>query len=612
MPKKIILTTEQHNMLINHITSEMVNSNIVITENWWENVKYNLSKLGRYKVGDKLTGRGKIDSEVNTIMKGILNPANEKGYELIRNFDDSIKDTGFPNNNSGNDFLGIVLELSAIYDSIVAATQKPYEDKDYIPAEAANILINDLRLYIKKFLDIDLKGVYSVVDEVGNPEQISQPIELDPWNTGKSKTRPEPEPEIDRNDEPEVDYNETPNSYSDNEYYPKHNAKDIRNQLKGKQNNPKDFNSTKMNNLNSPKATLGLGGLGIALGGILSPIGIALMTGGALVSFMRKKGQTQSRAATLNALYQSIRNIPVLVKQSTQQPTQEPVQQPTQEPVQQLIPPRIKKPKLSKPVVPQPVKQNVSRETNDELYDSLSKLFRFIISSYKKIGNIEKMKVGDNYTYNGKPVKIINPSISNGKTQIQYLNKTKNKFAVDTNQLKRLNESILSEGRYIKDYQLINYLYKELSIDRVDMFEKFISKIEMARNKLKNIKYRRVTNNNDKIFNEFIKKFKQNPIIITDFKQMFNVSATNPKAYENLKNFIDNIFSTIYSGKFKKELTGIIDRISLSEAETLSVFQQDSQDRRKFKRNLIIFLNDAITFFEFLSKERNNSKKSQI
>jgi hypothetical protein len=45
------------------------------------------------------------------------------------------------------------------------------------------------------------------------------------------------------------------------------------------------------------------------LANVLGPIGVGLLAAGALVKLMRVKGQKQSRAKTLNDLYQSLRNV---------------------------------------------------------------------------------------------------------------------------------------------------------------------------------------------------------------------------------------------------------------------------------------------------------------
>ena len=45
----------------------------------------------------------------------------------------------FPNNEEARAFLKTCLEIAKIYDSIVDATEKDSEDKEYMPVDAANV-----------------------------------------------------------------------------------------------------------------------------------------------------------------------------------------------------------------------------------------------------------------------------------------------------------------------------------------------------------------------------------------------------------------------------------------------------------------------------------------
>ena len=176
MATKIILTTEQHEKLLNHIVSEVVtesrnlhNEDGTINENVWEKVKYGLSKLGRYKANGKILGKGKIDKQAAAQIQAIID---KQGNELIKNLDASIKQTNpeFPNNEKGNDFLNTIMEISGVYDSVVSGVAQ-----GTIPADAANGIINDLRDYVKKYLDVDLTAAYSVVDEAeGNTLELTE------------------------------------------------------------------------------------------------------------------------------------------------------------------------------------------------------------------------------------------------------------------------------------------------------------------------------------------------------------------------------------------------------------------------------------------------------
>ena len=208
MANKIILTTEQHEKLLNHIVSEMVTESVnlhnedgTINEGVWEKVKYGLSKLGRYKANGKIFGKGKIDKEAAAQIQSIID---KQGNELIKNLDANIKQNNpkFPNNEKGNDFLNTVMEISSVYDSIIAGVAQ-----NSIPADAANGVINDLRAYVKKYLDVDLTAAYSVVDEAeGNTLNLTEEegAELDEaWELGEAKRNPKNNP-----NQPELPFNQ--------------------------------------------------------------------------------------------------------------------------------------------------------------------------------------------------------------------------------------------------------------------------------------------------------------------------------------------------------------------------------------------------------------------
>ena len=61
---------------------------------------------------------------------------------------------GLKTQRSQEDFIDMCLEISKIYDGLVASTKKPPTDSEFIPIDAANAIINDLREYVKEFLDV--------------------------------------------------------------------------------------------------------------------------------------------------------------------------------------------------------------------------------------------------------------------------------------------------------------------------------------------------------------------------------------------------------------------------------------------------------------------------
>jgi hypothetical protein len=135
----------------------------VLQEGAWESIKYGLAKLGRYKAGGKIFGKGKIDQEAGAKIQSILD---KKGNEVIKKLNDIIKQENpeFPNNKEGEKFLKTVIEIATVYDSIIEATKKNPKEEGYLPTDAANSIIADLAEYVKKFLDVDLASAYTVMD----------------------------------------------------------------------------------------------------------------------------------------------------------------------------------------------------------------------------------------------------------------------------------------------------------------------------------------------------------------------------------------------------------------------------------------------------------------
>ena len=125
-----------------------------LNEGWWENAKYALSKLGRYKAGGKILGKSQTDAKARADIAKLLE---KEANEVIRNLDKSIREKNpeFPNNKSQLDFVNTIIEIATVYDSLVAATKLKQGDPGFLPVDAANVIINDLKQYTQKYLDVD-------------------------------------------------------------------------------------------------------------------------------------------------------------------------------------------------------------------------------------------------------------------------------------------------------------------------------------------------------------------------------------------------------------------------------------------------------------------------
>ena len=147
------------------------NEKILTEVSLWDKAKYYLGKIGRYKAGGKIFGKKKTDKEAKEKIEKILD---KKGNEFIKNLHQTIQKMNkgkdgkgkgeFPNNMDPEIFLEIILTISATYDSIVEATKKDAKDKGFLPIDAANKIITDLREYVKKYLDVDVQWTRSIFD----------------------------------------------------------------------------------------------------------------------------------------------------------------------------------------------------------------------------------------------------------------------------------------------------------------------------------------------------------------------------------------------------------------------------------------------------------------
>jgi hypothetical protein len=199
---------------------------IILNEGFWEKSKYLLSKLGRYKAGGRILGKGQVDAEARQQIADILKKA-ERGF--VQSLDAWIKENNpqFPNNEKEELFLQTIEQIAATYDSIVAATKLPNTDPGFLPVDVADRIISGLRAYVKKFLDVDLDAIYSGMDE---------------------------------------DYN-----YNEDIDLSEDAASDAREKLKQKrqqQGGGEDFRSSRVDTLKSNTLPLVLAGLGTSLGGL--------------------------------------------------------------------------------------------------------------------------------------------------------------------------------------------------------------------------------------------------------------------------------------------------------------------------------------------------------
>jgi len=803
MTKKIILNEQQHLVIVNQIFKETLdNINKIesegnLNEGLMDTIKYGLSKLGRYKAGGQIFGKGKVDQEAARKIQQIID---KQGNEVIKQLDATIREENpeFPNNEDPQKFLSTVMSIAAVYDSLVSSASKNPNEEGYLPVDVANGVINDLREYVKKFLDVDLAAVYSTVNELA--DRIS----------GEGFMNEEYE----LTDEQMCGIDE---KFGLNEQDPL-DAGDVRQQLKAKRGeDSKDFASTRMDTLKSNKLPLTLAGIGSALGGFswlvntdwfrslfeeitqnpsieyvkelvekksdvfgsikpgegmtqimnrlnglnlnpnsspqdfldgvkqlgggdlqagidalsadggifknpqgakqaleaiaqnpnaygdnlgqmfqgnlagtgkqvgdllvtqtggglkslvvnsivqmvpklvmkagikvgagyavakglgaaLGPIGIGLVAAGALVKLMRMKGQKSSRAATLNSLYQSIRNIEGGV--GVIEPEGEVIDVKTAK-----DPAAIEdKNKQSSDDVGSGGSGGSGGNVQDNLYNSLKNLFKFVVNNRDTLGAGAKsssfrdnvgsrdnffsggqqvagsaasnFKAGDQVTWTTKKGAtasgtVVGPSNKPNMTTVKS-NTTGNSFEIRDSLLK----TNLQEGKYIKDKRLIQYLKKSMAFDKVKNFEDLINRVEYIRNLVKKLKGK----TDDKVILGFLKQLDSNPIMLTDFSKLFTVNIDNPQEVNMLAGMMKEILSTVYSGSYKGgnmidkmaklgggNINKLEEEAGYNASEPNKSFLKDAQSKTTFKKNLSNFLSVAISLFQYLHKQKQQA-----
>lgn len=731
MGKKLILTEQQHTLIVNQILKETVDKideleakGSLDEGKFWDTIKYGLSKLGRYKAGGKIIGKGKVDTQYAEKIKDILS---KEVNEMIKKLDAGIKETNpeFPNNKDPQQFLTTVMEIAAVYDSIVVATKKQPEEKGYIPIDAANGIINDLREYVKKFLDVDLRAIYSATNEA--KEMTGENIMSEEYQLSEGQIC-----EIDE-------------AFGLTEADPM-DAADVRAGLQAKRGGGEDFSSDRMDTLKSNKLPMTLAGVGASLGafswlvntewfkslfdvvtknpsieyikqvvqektevlgsikpgegmtqimnrlnginlnpnsspqefisgvktlgggnindgidaltqqggifkdpeaarkalteivnnpnahgsnlgqifqgqmagtgesfgdslvtqtggslkgmivnaiikavpklviktgvstgagylaakglaGVLGPIGIGLVTAGAVVKLLRMKGQKSSRAATLNTLYQSIRNLEggvgVVEPEGDTTGTQDGGTQ-------------------DGGTGQGDGQTGGAEKAKTNLYNNLKSLFQFIVNNKNTMG-----------------------------TKTQYNTGTGGAGA----------QAPLAEAKYITDKRVIQYLSKSLPFDKLKNFENLLNRIEIIRNSLKKMG----GSTGDKALDGFLKQLDSNPIMLTNFEQLTKVDPNNAQEVNQLLAFIKETLLSVYSGDYK--VGNMVDKMStlgggninkLSEDELEEVagysaaepnksFAKDAQSRTTFKKNLVKFLSTIMNMFQYLHKTQGGN-----
>ena len=162
-----------------------------LDEGLWEKIKGMLPNTV-YKKGGVALAKLKMKNPEKGVLKTIAKAFNPNNWELetrwgldkanaqkiqtilkkenngiIRDLDKQIKEIApdFPNTTDQLLFVQIVSQIGSVYDTIVARAKLDPNDKDFMTDVQANDLINDLKIYVNRFLDYDLSAKFSVFNE---------------------------------------------------------------------------------------------------------------------------------------------------------------------------------------------------------------------------------------------------------------------------------------------------------------------------------------------------------------------------------------------------------------------------------------------------------------
>jgi hypothetical protein len=366
-----------------------------------------------------------------------------------------------------------------------------------------------------------------------------------------------------------------------------------------------------------------------SVGSVLAPLGIAVLATGALVKLMRMKGQKQSRAKTLQDLLNSIQPI-----KGTEQ---------------------------NQPVLPEQPKEDDNKKeekggegknNKEGLFNDLAGFFKFTYNNRKmaspelfgdkkedlKENPCSKFTKGQKVkTKAGKAVEVIANSTEDDsikKGEVKVKREDGGTYSVGCTQLsesmiknnKLINEmsnnNLISEGKFIKDPEVIKILKQKSGIDqnKLKFFESFMTRVEIIRNKIK-----KMDNTGDKVIDKFVQKLKANPIMSKDFTKTFNVDPGNPQNVEAMGNFINELIEIVYKGKFRgmtfKDAGGMvgkmgtlgggnINKVSMGESYLVERKGKKAKAKSDLKNNMISFITELMNMFQYMYKLKRQGKLS--
>lgn len=355
------------------------------------------------------------------------------------------------------------------------------------------------------------------------------------------------------------------------------------------------------------------------LGNVLGPIGIGLLIAGATVKLMRAKGLKTSRAATLNSLYQSLRNIPGGEIVNAEGPVNTEIKV---DPI--VAPPAPKGAKDTEGPVFIPFDsetgdtgtkdKGAAAASSDEKDKEKAEPGKEKApeTSASKEGEKEKEKEGEKGVEEkskqdyDKLYKIL-------KSTFRYIGDNKTNLYSPT---KKITEAFLVEERYIKSTAAYEYIADKVGIKKLQAFENVLRKIEAVKSAVNNMP-KGVDPKLDDIIND-LRTNPLNKIVFTDFLNItYSQKPEQERQLNNLVDFINFLFDTIYKKTAAKE--NLVDKAFSMATEKVKEAKQSVQTNKirkdlavktnKYGKNvvryIITFLLDSYKLFKYL----HNMKK---
>ena len=152
-----LLKEEYENILIEDGEGHLLNEGV------WEKIKYFASKAGSLEKGGKIIGGRKLRKQEREKLQAAMESASSK---VIKDLDRSLRDTypNFPNMERQEDWVRALINIGAIYDSLVLAEEKFDPENPTaeggMDCQSANTLIELLRKYTRHQLDYELADIY--------------------------------------------------------------------------------------------------------------------------------------------------------------------------------------------------------------------------------------------------------------------------------------------------------------------------------------------------------------------------------------------------------------------------------------------------------------------